>query len=83
MCMHWLVEQLGGVRDLSILELGPLEGGHTYWLEKMGAKSILALEANTRAFLKCLVVKEVYGLERAKFLCGDFMGFLRRPSWTL
>ncbi len=37
---------------MNILELGPLEGAHTYQLR------ILAIEANAEAFLKCLVVKE-------------------------
>src|SRR5579864_1325160 len=55
----WAIEKLGGVRDKSILELGPLEGGHSYMLEKAGAKSVLALEANTNAFLRCLVTKEI------------------------
>ena len=75
--LHWLDEQLGGVQGLKILELGPLEAGHTYWLEKQGADAIVAVEANTRAFLKCLVIKEVFGLQRSRFLCGDILGYLQ------
>jgi hypothetical protein len=75
--IHWAAEQLGGFQGQQVLELGPLEAGHTYMLEQMGASSVLAVEANTRAYLKCLVVKELLQLRRARFLCGDCIGFLR------
>lgn len=80
--MTWAMEQLGGVQGGNILELGPLEAGHTYMLEKMGANSILAIEANSRAYLKCLVVKEILNLRRAKFLLGDFVAYLQQTSET-
>jgi hypothetical protein len=73
----WGVEQLGGVEGKKVLELGPLEAGHSYMLEQMGAAEVVAVEANTRAYLKCLIVKEVMGLKRTRFLCGDFMEYLR------
>jgi SAM-dependent methyltransferase len=72
----------GRLDDLSVLELGPLEGAHTYQLEKLGAKRILAIEANVEAFLKCLVVKEITGLRIAKFMLGDFTEYLRQTSDT-
>lgn len=75
--MKWLDERLGGVRGMRVLELGPLEAGHTYMLERAGAAEIVAVEANTRAYLKCLVVKELCGLRNARFLCGDFTEYLR------
>jgi hypothetical protein len=78
----WAMTQLGGVQDGNVLELGPLEAGHTYMLEKMGAKTILAIEANTRAYLKCLVIKEVLNLQRSKFLLGDFTAYLQQTSET-
>jgi hypothetical protein len=68
---------LGGYVDFDVLELGPLEGGHTWMLEQLGARSILAVEANTHAFLKCLIVKEVLQLRRARFMLGDFQQYLR------
>jgi hypothetical protein len=73
----WAIEALGGVKDRTVLELGPLEAGHTYMLEQAGARSILAIEANTRAFLKCLIAKEVVGLHRSRFVLGDFEEYLR------
>lgn len=76
------VESLGqGGRfdGYSILELGPLEAAHTYQLETLGASTLVAIESNTEAFLKCLVVKELLGL-KASFLCGDFNSFLEETT---
>jgi hypothetical protein len=78
--IEWAVAQMGGVKGKTVLELGPLEGGHTYMLERLGAKSVVAVEANARAYLKCLIVKELLGLERAQFLYGDFLEYLRQTS---
>jgi hypothetical protein len=69
--------QLGDLTGRAVLELGPLEGAHTYMLQKAGCASIKSIEGNPRAFLKCLVLREVLGLERAEFLCGDFNAYLR------
>lgn len=68
---------LGGIAGSEVLELGPLEGGHSYMLQRAGAKSVLAIESNSRAYLKCLIVKELLGLERVHFQCGDFLEYLR------
>ena len=62
-----------------ILELGPLEAGHSWRLEQMGAE-IVAVEANAEAYLKCLVVKELLGLKRVRFLFGDFLEYLRETD---
>jgi hypothetical protein len=75
--ISWAAEHLGGFRDKKILELGPLEGGHTYMLEHLGACSITAIEANTRAYLKCLIVKEILELAHTKFLLGDVIEYLK------
>lgn len=76
----WALEQLGGCHDQRVLELGPNEGGHTYMIERHGAASITAIEANTRSYLKCLIIKEVLGLQRAHFLCGDFVSYLEQTD---
>lgn len=78
--LNWFNEEIGGVRGKSILELGPLEGGHSYMLERLGAAEVIAIEANTRAFVKCLIAKEVLNLQRVHFLCGDFVEYLRKPG---
>jgi hypothetical protein len=75
--IEWAETELGGFEGQTILDLGPLEGGHPAMFERSGAKEILAIEGNTRAFLKCLVTKEVLGLKRVSYQCGDFMEFLR------
>lgn len=71
------LDVLGGVTGKRILELGPLEGGHTYLLDRAGASHIRAIEGNTRAFLRCLIVKELLGMPAAHFECGDFLQYLR------
>jgi SAM-dependent methyltransferase len=75
--IEWALAQFGGCTNKQVLELGPLEGGHTYMMEQAGAASIVAIEANSRAYLKCLVVKEVLQLKQASFLYGDFVEFLK------
>lgn len=75
--IRWAISQLGSVNGKDILDLGPLEGGYAYLLEKNGAASILSIEANTRAYLKCLIVKEICDLKRSHFLCGNFVEYLR------
>jgi hypothetical protein len=75
--IDWAEQQLGGFSDRDILELGPLECGHTYMLHRRGAKSITSIEANSRAFLKCLCVKQLFALDRAFLKLGDFVAFLR------
>lgn len=72
----WLDRTLGPVRGMDILELGPLEGGHTYALDRLGAREVVAVEANGRAYLKCLVVKELLGIPSARFLHGDAVRYV-------
>jgi hypothetical protein len=74
-----LLEQFGSIKGLSILELGPLEGGHSYMLEKAGAH-VTAIEANSSAYLRCLVSKELLGMRNVNFLFGDFVEFLRNTK---
>jgi SAM-dependent methyltransferase len=71
----WVIDQAGGVEGKRVLELGPLEAGHTSMLHAAGA-DVVAIESNSRAFLKCLIVKEIMGLARASFLLGDFVSYL-------
>ncbi len=64
------MEQVGDVGGSRVLELGPLEGGHTWMLEQRGAR-VTAVEANHSAFLRCLTVKNLLGMS-SEFLLGDF-----------
>ncbi len=74
--LAWALEKLGGVAGQNVLELGPLEGGHSFMLERAGAATVTAVEANSRAYLKCLIAKEILNLARSRFLCGDFLEYL-------
>ena len=72
---QWMGQAAGGIQDKHILELGPLEGGHSFQLEQLGAR-VTAIEGNALAFQRCLIVKNLYDL-RTKFLHGDFVKYLR------
>lgn len=76
----WAIEALGGVEGFSVLELGPLEGAHSWMLEQAGARDIRAVEGNKGAYLKCLVVQQLLGLERTKFELGDFDAVLESDA---
>jgi hypothetical protein len=62
---------------MSVLELGPLEGMHTYRFEQLGAARILAIESNVEAYLKCLIVKEAMRMTHSSFMLGDFNLYLQ------
>jgi len=74
--LSWFLSRIGPLRRRSVLELGPLEGGHAHMLERAGAARIVSIEANSRAYLKCLVVAQLFGLRRTRFLHGDFNQYL-------
>ena len=76
--IKWLGEKFD-FKGKSVLELGPLEAGHTYMLSTFGASPITAIEANARAYMKCLMVKETLGIN-ARFLLGDFREYLSTTS---
>jgi hypothetical protein len=73
--IRWIINRADGVEGRDVLELGPLEAAHTTMLEAAGA-TVTAVEANSHAFLRCLVVKELIPLRRARFLLGDFVQFM-------
>lgn len=79
--IHWVIDQIGNMSGMNVVELGPLEGGHTYMLDKAGA-SVTAIEANMRGYLKCLVVKELLQMQHSRFLLGDFLPFLEETPNT-
>ncbi|MFM0432402.1 class I SAM-dependent methyltransferase [Paraburkholderia aspalathi] len=75
--IQWLEQVCDGIAGKSVLELGPLEGGHTFMLANAGASSILAIESNAKAFLKCLLVQNALKFS-AEFMYGDFRKVLQR-----
>lgn len=72
-------ERLGGFAGKRVLELGPLEGGHTYMMTRRGA-TVTAIESNLRAWMRCLAVKDHLDMAGATFLLGDFVAYLAEPS---
>ncbi len=78
--IHWFLKSISGVRNARVLELGPLEGGHSCMLEQAGARQVVAVESNGRAWLKCLAVKETLGLSKVHFLLGDFVRYLEETQ---
>jgi SAM-dependent methyltransferase len=66
----------GRLDGMKVLELGPLEGAHSYQLEKLGAARIVAIEGNAEAYLKCLITKEITGLRAVQFFHGDFTQYI-------
>lgn len=78
----WAEETIGKFVNLKILELGPLEGGHSYMFQNAGAQKVIAVEANMRAFLKCLCIKELLQLDKVEFKLGDFISFLKKEVST-
>ena len=75
--VRWLLRECEGVLGKRVLELGPLEGAHSRMLQDAGAREVVGVESNARAYLKCLVAKELLSSDRCKFLFGDFREFLR------
>ena len=76
--IHWMLGELNGVYGMQVVELGPLEGGHSYLLDRAGAARVLAIESNRRAFLKCLIVKELLGMPSVEFVMGDFRQYFEQ-----
>lgn len=74
-----VLRHLDSIKSYKVLELGPLEGGHTYLLHEAGAR-VVSIEGSAKSFLKCLVVKEILNLNRAHFVLGDFMPYLETTN---
>lgn len=70
----------GRIDGMRVLELGPLEAAHSFQLEHLGASSVLGIEANAEAFLKCLVVKELLNLRNCHFMLGDVLEFTKNTK---
>ncbi|OCP18534.1 MULTISPECIES: class I SAM-dependent methyltransferase [unclassified Ensifer] len=74
--IEWALQHAGPMADKRILEIGPLEGMHTYMLNQHDPAVIDAVEANKQCFLRCLVTKEILSINRARFHLGDALKWL-------
>jgi hypothetical protein len=79
--IRWAIACFGDLSGRRVLELGPLEAGHTAMLHAAGAH-VVAIEANKLAFSRCLVAKEILGLNHACFFLGDFVKWLEQKDTT-
>jgi hypothetical protein len=59
------------VRDQRVLELGALNGIHSFILEKLGVSETISVEGREENLLECLKLKELYGLDRTTFVLHD------------
>jgi SAM-dependent methyltransferase len=75
--INWVISKFESLAGKNVLELGPLEGGHSYMALKAGANSLIAIEANQLSFIKCLIIKELLRLDKASFLFGNFLPWLQ------
>lgn len=47
--VRWAFEQLGGIEGASVVDLGSLEGAHSYMAEQARASRVVGVEANRLA----------------------------------
>lgn len=77
--LEWAISKYGDMSGKRVLEVGPLEGMHTYRLSKENPSVIEAIEANKPCFFRCLVTKQIMNTERAVFYLGDIQEWLKLP----
>jgi GT2 family glycosyltransferase/SAM-dependent methyltransferase len=68
------VTRLTGELDLAgrrVLELGCLEGGHSVALSRLGPRELVSVEGRAASFVRCCVVKNVFGLDNVRFAFDD------------
>lgn len=80
--IHWFEKMNGSFKGKRILELGPLEAGHSYMLHNFGAKSILAIEGNSKSYLKCLIIKDLFHLTNLSLEFSEIISYLEREKET-
>jgi hypothetical protein len=74
--IDWALRSFGSIEGKKILEVGPLEGMHTYMLHREHPARIDAIEANRLCFLRCLVTRQILDINTASFLLGDIQAWL-------
>ena len=76
--LKWALDNFDIENNWDVLELGPLEGAHPFYLERnTPVKSITSIEGNRQCWLKCLITKEITDLKRTRFLLGNFEEYLK------
>ncbi len=72
------LQHFGSLEGKTVLEIGPLEGMHTFMLNQARPRVIDAVEANKLCFLRCLVTKQILDIDRARFVLGDIQEWLEK-----
>lgn len=72
----WALKTFGSIEGKRVLEVGPLEGMHTYMLHRQRPAHIDAIEANRTCFLRCLLTRQILDINTAAFLLGDIQAWL-------
>lgn len=70
------VNEVFPLKDKTILECGPLELGHSYMMQNYGASNIISVESNWNCYIKCLVVKDIYKLDKVEIKFGDINKYI-------
>ncbi len=78
----WAIKTHGSIKNANILEVGPMEGMHTYMLNRQRPARIDAIEANRLCFLRCLVTRQILDIDRSIFRLGDIEHWLREHEET-
>ena len=78
----WALQSFGSIEGKKVLEVGPLEGMHTYMLHSHRPARIDAIEANRLCFLRCLVTKQILNIDTASFMLGDIQAWLTERDET-
>jgi hypothetical protein len=64
----------------SILELGPFEAYNTWQFANLEPSRLVSVEANHFNYLKCLVIKQIFGFN-AHFLLGDICKYIQESDF--
>jgi hypothetical protein len=78
----WAMKTYGSIENAKVLEIGPMEGMHTYMLNRQRPARIDAIEANKLCFLRCLVTRQILDIDRSVFRLGDIEHWLRDHEET-
>jgi SAM-dependent methyltransferase len=72
------------VRGKRVLELGPYHGLHTFFLDKLGAAAVVAVEGREKNLRVCEMMKQRYGLDRATFVLQNIEALAsgERPKFS-
>ena len=72
----WCLDTIGGATGRRALELGSFEGAHTKTLIDQGAIHVTGIEGLRAAWIRSLIVKEIFEMRTATLLYGDFCAYV-------